>query len=107
VNGLAGNLRVATLAGSVEGRALRSAEVSVTTEAGETTLAFAEAPALVRATTQLGAVELRLPGSTAYAVDVQTTVGDSSVDVDQNLASTHRIEVRSKVGSVKIARLLP
>ena len=34
-------------------------------------------------------------------------LGESSVDVDQNPASAHRIEVRSKVGSVKIARLLP
>lgn len=107
VNGLAGDLHVATLAGSVEGRGLSSAEVSVTTEAGETNLAFAKAPALVRATTRLGAVELRLPGNAAYAVDVQTTVGDSSVDVDQNPASAHRIEVRSRVGSVKIARHLP
>ena len=32
VNGLTRNLRVATLAGSVEGRGLRSAEVSVRTE---------------------------------------------------------------------------
>ena len=107
VNGLAGNLHVATLAGSVEGRGLSSPEVSVRTEAGETTLAFAEAPNLVRATTRLGAVELRLPGGTAYAVDVQTKVGESSVDVDQNPASAHRIEVRSNVGSVKIARHLP
>jgi hypothetical protein len=38
VNGLAGDLHVATLAGSVEGRGLSSAEVSVRTEAGETTL---------------------------------------------------------------------
>jgi len=107
VNGLAGDLDVATLAGSVEGRGLSSAEVSVRTEAGETSLAFAEAPALVRATTSLGAVELRLPGNAAYAVDVQTTVGDSSVDVDQNSASAHRIKIRSRVGSVKIARHLP
>ena len=44
VNGLAGDLHVATLAGSVEGRGLTSAEVSVRTQAGETTLTFAEAP---------------------------------------------------------------
>ena len=34
VNGLAGNLAVTTAAGAVEGRALTSAEVTVTTEAG-------------------------------------------------------------------------
>ena len=107
VDGSAGALHVATLAGSVEGHALSSPDVTVQTEAGETILRFADAPQLVRASTSLGAVELRLPGSTAYAVDVQTTLGESSVDVDQNPASAHRIEVRSKVGAVKIARLLP
>ena len=68
VDGLAGNLYVATLAGSVEGHASCSADVTVQTEAGETTLRFADAPKLVRASTSLGAVELRLHGSTAYAV---------------------------------------
>lgn len=102
VNGLAGEVHVTTQAGAVEGRALTSDEVTVKTEAGATSLEFAQAPTLVRVTTSVGAVELGVPGTTAYAVDVQTTVGASSVDVDQNPASAHRIEVHTDTGAVEI-----
>ena len=51
------------------------------------------------------AVDLRLPGSTAYAVDVSTSVGPSSVRVDEDPASAHRIEVRTEMGAVSIGRL--
>jgi hypothetical protein len=77
----------------------------IKTEAGAASLEFAKAPTLVRTTTSLGAVELRVPGSTAYAVDVHTGAGTSSVKVDQDPSSTHRIEVRTEVGAVKIEPL--
>jgi hypothetical protein len=48
---------------------------------------------------------VRLPGTTGYAVDVRTQVGASTVDVDQDPASTHRITVHTDVGAVKIERL--
>ena len=102
VDGLAGDVHVITQAGAVEGHALASDEVTVKTEAGATSLEFAEAPTLVRITTSVGAVELGVPGTTAYAVDVQTSVGASSVDVDQDPASAHRIEVHTDTGAVEI-----
>ena len=105
INGLAGNVRVATDAGAVEGRGLTSAEVRITTDAGAASLEFVEAPTLVRTTTNVGAVELRVPGTTAYAVDIHTSIGDRTVDVDNEPTSTHRITVRTEVGSVKIGRL--
>jgi DUF4097 and DUF4098 domain-containing protein YvlB len=105
VDGLSGNLHVATAAGSVEGRGLNSPEVTVETEAGALSLEFTKAPSLVRATTSLGAVELRLPGTTAYAVKASSEVGERSVTVDQDPASRHRIEVSTEVGAVKVAPL--
>ena len=105
VDGLAGDVHVTTQAGAVEGRALTSDQVTVKTEAGAASLEFAAAPSLIRTTTSAGAVELRVPGTTAYAVDVQTSVGASSVKVDQDPASTHRIEVHTDVGAVKIESL--
>ena len=105
VDGLAGNLQVTTEAGAVEGRGLTSDEVHVKTEAGGATLEFAQPPALVQTTTSLGAVDLHLPGSTSYAVDVQTEVGSNRVDVDRDPASAHRITVRTEVGAVRIVRL--
>ena len=104
VGNLSGDLRISTEAGAVENRGLTSAEVTVNTEAGATSLEFAEAPTLVQTTTSLGAVELRLPDTTAYAVDVQTSAAASTVDVDEDPASKHRISVRTDAGAVKIVR---
>ena len=105
VDGLAGAIRVATEAGAVEGRALTSDEVTVRTEAGATSLEFAEAPTLVSTTTSMGAVDLRVPRTTTYAVDVHTSVGPSSVNVDEDPASAHRIAVRTEFGAVSIKPL--
>jgi hypothetical protein len=105
LDGLAGNLRVTTEAGAVEGRGLTSDQVIIQTEAGAADLEFVEAPTLSRTTTNLGAVKVRLPSNTAYAVDVRTEVGASSVDVDRDPASTHQITVHTEVGGVKIERL--
>lgn len=104
VDGLGGNLRVATQAAAVEGRALRSANTTIETEAGAASLEFAVAPTLVRARSSAGGVEVRVPGTTAYAVDVRTSVGPTVVNVDKNPASKHRIDVQTDVGAVKIER---
>jgi hypothetical protein len=105
VEGLAGVMHISTEASAVEGRALTSDEVTVRTEAGATSLEFAEAPGLVRTTTSLGAVELRVPRTEAYAVDVHAGVGGGSVRVNKDPASAHRIEVRSEVGTVSVEPL--
>jgi hypothetical protein len=105
LDGLAGDLRVTTEAGAVEGRGLTSDRVIIETEAGAATLEFVEAPTLSRTTTSLGAVKLRLPGTTAYAVDVRTEVGASTVEVDRDPASAHQITVHTEAGGVKIERL--
>jgi DUF4097 and DUF4098 domain-containing protein YvlB len=102
VDGLAGDVHVTTQAGAVEGRSITSDEVTVKTEAGATSLEFAQAPTLVRATTSAGAIKILVPGTTAYAVDVQTSVGASSIDVDKDPSSAHRIEVHTDVGAVQI-----
>jgi DUF4097 and DUF4098 domain-containing protein YvlB len=103
LNGLAGDVHVTTQAGAVEGRALTSDEMTVKTEAGAASLEFAEAPTLVRTTSSAGAIEILVPDTTAYAVDVQNAVGARSVGVDQDPGSAHRIEVHTDVGAVEIA----
>lgn len=103
VNGLTGDISVSTQAGAVEGRALGGDEVSVSTQAGAATLVFARAPSMVRASTELGAVDVGLPGGTSYAVDVHTAVGRSDVSVPHDPASTHKVEVRTGVGAVKVS----
>lgn len=102
VIGLTGNVSISTQAGAVEGRALGGDSVTVSTQAGAATLEFAAAPSTVRASTELGAIEVRLPSGTGYAVDVQTTVGSSDVSVQRDPASRHKIEVRTGVGAVQV-----
>jgi hypothetical protein len=103
ITAAAGDVSVTTQAGAIEGSGLSGDEVVVTTKAGAATLEFAEAPSMVRATTDLGAIELKMPGDRAYAVDVGTTVGASKVSVQRDDASAHRIEVKTQVGAVSIA----
>ncbi len=102
VTGLTGDMSVTTQAGAVEGRGLGGDEVSVSTQAGATTLEFARAPSIVRASTEVGAIEVRVPGGTSYAVDVHSAVGKTDVAVPRDSTSEHRIEARTNVGAVRI-----
>jgi len=105
VTGLMGDVAVTTQAGAVEGRALGGADVVISTQAGAANLEFARVPSTVRASTEVGAVELGLPSGTSYAVDVQTTVGSSDVSVQRDPASPHKVDVRTNVGAVKVRNL--
>jgi hypothetical protein len=105
MSGLTGNVTVTTEAGAVEATGLAADEVTITTQAGATSLEFAQAPTMVRASTELGAVDVRLPGGTAYAVDVATKVGASDVSVQRDAASAHKIQVRTDVGAVRVANM--
>jgi DUF4097 and DUF4098 domain-containing protein YvlB len=102
VTGLTGDLAVSTQAGAIEGSALGGDAVSISTQAGAMTLQFTRAPSMVRASTQVGAVEVRVPSGTSYAVDVQTTLGGSDISVQRDPASPHKIEIRTNVGAVKV-----
>jgi DUF4097 and DUF4098 domain-containing protein YvlB len=102
VNGLDGDVHVTTQAGAVEGAALSADTVVVQTQAGAMTLDFTEAPSTVQATTELGAVTVRVPGNATYAVDVRADVGSSKVSVQQDAASPHKISVKTQVGAVSV-----
>jgi hypothetical protein len=102
VTGLDGDVHVTTKAGAVEGAGLSGDTVVVQTQAGAMTLEFAEAPATVQATTELGAVTVRVPGNATYAVDVRADVGSSKVSVQQDAASPHKISVKTQVGAVSV-----
>jgi DUF4097 and DUF4098 domain-containing protein YvlB len=102
VNGLSGDVHVTTQAGAVEGTGLSAGTVVVQTQAGAMTLEFAKPPATLQATTQLGAVTIRLPQDTAYAVNVQTDVGSSTVSVREDAGSPHKISVKTHLGAVTV-----
>lgn len=105
VRGLAGDIHVTTEAGAVEGTGLSGKTVVVKTQAGAASLEFTEAPSDLQATSQVGAVEVRLPGNAAYAVEVDTDVGQSDVSVRKDAASPHRVRISTQVGAVSIEPL--
>ena len=102
MTGLTGNVTVTTEAGAVEANGLAGDEVTITTQAGAASLEFAKAPKMVKASTQVGAVEVRLPGGTAYAVDVATSVGPSDVSVQRDTKSAHKVQVKTEVGAIRV-----
>jgi DUF4097 and DUF4098 domain-containing protein YvlB len=99
---LTSDVTVVTDAGAVEGKGLAGDSVSVTTKAGATSLQFTEPPASVKASTDLGAISLKLPGGTAYAVDVSTSAGGSDIQIQQDSKSPYKISVRTDVGGIKV-----
>jgi hypothetical protein len=102
VTGLAGGIDVTTEAGAVEGTALSGETVSVTTQAGGTSLEFTEAPTLVRATTQAGGIRVKVPAGTAYAVEADTDLGASDISVQRDAGSAHKISLRSSLGAITV-----
>jgi DUF4097 and DUF4098 domain-containing protein YvlB len=99
---LTGDVTVVTDAGAVEGKGIGADSVSVKTQAGATSLQFAEPPASVEASTELGAIAVKLPSGTSYAVDVSTTAGGSDIKVQQDPASPHRLSLRTNLGAIKV-----
>ena len=98
------NATVSTKAGRVEGTSLGAGTYEVTTNAGEVNLKFASAPNSVKVKSDVGQVVLTVPGGTKYAVTTETTVAIKNIDVDQDSSSTHRIDVTTTVGAIRISK---
>jgi DUF4097 and DUF4098 domain-containing protein YvlB len=99
---LAGDVTVVTQAGAIEATSLSSDRVSVATEAGAASLEFVEPPTDVKASTELGAIVVKVPQGVAYAVRVDAEVGGAQVRVDQDPASAHKISATTQVGGVRV-----
>jgi DUF4097 and DUF4098 domain-containing protein YvlB len=99
---LTSDVTVITDAGAVEGKGLAGDRVSVKTDAGATSLQFSEPPASVEASTELGAISLKVPSGTAYAVDVSTAAGGSDIRVQQDAKSPYKISLRTNVGGIRV-----
>jgi hypothetical protein len=107
-----GEIRLSSLAGTVTARSgsglisadgLSSPTASFTTDQGEINAVFTTAPAMVHATTNLGAINLRVPGTVSYDVNAPPGELDSAiVTIPQSSSSRHVIDVICKMGSVLI-----
>ena len=65
-------------------------------------VAFSAAPAMITATSVVGSVTLRVPGSVSYNVTTNVGVGSTHVGVNRSATSPHVITVGARTGSVTV-----
>jgi DUF4097 and DUF4098 domain-containing protein YvlB len=100
---LTGVVDLSSSAGSVSATGLRSADVTASSSAGSTKLAFTTPPRQVDASSSAGSVEVVVPrGSDAYLVDAGSSAGSSTVAVRTDPASDRTIRAHSSAGSVQV-----
>jgi hypothetical protein len=101
--GLTGTVDLSSSAGSVEGTALKSPDVTASSSAGSTRLSFAVAPTRVQVSSSAGSVEVLVPrGPEAYLVDAGSSAGSSDVAVRADPAASRSIDASSSAGSVRV-----
>jgi hypothetical protein len=102
LSSLAGPVEATTHAGSISGQHLSSATASLHVSAGKIDVAFTTPPAAITATTDVGAIALRVPGSVQYKVTAGATVGDVHISVSRSATATRTITASTKTGSITI-----
>jgi hypothetical protein len=100
---LSGSVSAQTNAGLITAVDLRSAAVSLTSNAGGIIATCSAAPRSLHASTKLGAITLTVPGAVAYKISTHTFVGTSTVTVRRSASSPYAINASSDVGSVSIS----
>lgn len=112
VSGGAGEITLTSLSGAVTAQTdaglitavdLRSAAVSLKSNAGGIIATCAVAPRSLDASTRLGPITLTVPGTVAYKISSHTFVGTSTITVRRSATSPHEITTSSDVGSVSIS----
>ena len=108
----AGSVRLTGLAGSVTAKAdvglinatgLTGASVSLTTRVGGISASFTAAPTAVRASANVGAITVHVPGTTSYKVAADARVGKTTVSARQSASSGHAITATTDVGAIVVA----
>jgi len=102
LNALAGQLQATINVGPVRGQDLASHSARFGTDVGPIDVAFATPPSEVIARSGTGAVTVRVPGNTGYAVAAGAGVGQVSVSVPADASSGHVIRADSGVGPVTV-----
>jgi hypothetical protein len=102
LSSLAGPVDVTTSAGSIRGQHLSSASASLHVSAGGIDVTFAAPATAITATTDVGAITLRVPGTVQYDVTASATVGNVHVAVSRGSSAAHRITASTRTGSITI-----
>jgi hypothetical protein len=100
---LSGPATAQTSSGLITAVDLKSAEVSLKSDAGGIIATSAAPPRSRHASTNVGAITLTVPGSVAYKISTRTFVGTSNISVRRSARSPYAINASSDVGSISIS----
>ncbi|GII64097.1 hypothetical protein Skr01_41820 [Sphaerisporangium krabiense] len=102
---LTGVLRLATATGTITGTGLRTADVGAGTRMGDIVLRFVRAPGSLRTNSEAGDIDLEVPESDGYALDIRGGVGEQNIGVRATADAANIISVRNTAGGVRVAYL--
>lgn len=103
LTGLAGSVTAKADAGLINATGLASASVSLTTRVGGISASFTAPPTTVQASTNVGAITVRVPGTAAYKVTADARVGKTTISAPQSASSSHAISATTDVGAIIVA----
>jgi len=103
LTGVSGSVSAETSAGLITAVNLRSASISLTSNAGGVIVSCSTPPRSLSASTKVGAITLTVPGSVPYKVSTRTFVGTATVTVRKSASSPYAITTSSDIGSVSIS----
>jgi hypothetical protein len=100
---LAGQVRATAGVGAIHGQNLSGSLAQFRTGVGAIDAAFVAAPGRLGASARTGVVALLVPAGAAYAVTATSDLGAVSVRVRQDASSGHIIQASTGVGTVTVA----
>jgi DUF4097 and DUF4098 domain-containing protein YvlB len=103
LTGLAGRVTAKADAGNITATGLTSASASLTTRVGGVSASFTAAPSTVQASTNVGIITVRVPGTASYKVTADARVGKVTISVPQSASSGHAITATTDVGAIIVA----
>jgi hypothetical protein len=93
---------IKTAAGKVSGTDLGRGSYTVETQAGQVDLTFASAPALVKVTTDAGAIHVSVPGNAAYRISASSGIGTTDVALPNDASAANVIDLHAQIGEVSL-----
>jgi Putative adhesin len=98
----AGELNLRTINGSIELTRSASSEVNVTTTNGQVKLEFTGAPTEVVARTTNGGITVRVPEGESYFLDLRTTNGQLSTEMESERFADRTVLAEATNGSIAV-----
>jgi hypothetical protein len=105
LTGLAGSVTATASVGLINATGLTSASVSLTIRVGGISASFTAAPTTVQASTNVGTITVRVPGTASYKIAADARVGKTTISAPQSASSGHAITATTDAGAIVVTTL--